>query len=189
MTVTIVNPETCEVCMSGEIGEIWVSSEANVQPFPTAFTKSRSLVTELKSAPPPQPYSTSTRLSSSASFNSERRQSAIPSTFSSIALPSQWVAPDSTFSDDLHNQRFHATLVGDQEFIASACRPMFARTGEVGFLWSYAHQDLNGGRATSLLFLLGEICETLEVNGLIYFAKDVENTIEQAHENIAPGGR
>ncbi|KAF9317180.1 hypothetical protein BG003_001104 [Podila horticola] len=61
MTVTIVNPETCEVCMSGEIGEIWVSSEAN-------------------------------------------------------------------------------------------------------------------------------ICETLEVNGLIYFAKDVENTIEQAHENIAPGG-
>ncbi|KAG0026874.1 hypothetical protein BGZ81_006049 [Podila clonocystis] len=29
VTVAIVNPETCEVCMSGEIGEIWVSSEAN----------------------------------------------------------------------------------------------------------------------------------------------------------------
>ncbi|KAF9386654.1 hypothetical protein CPB97_003473, partial [Podila verticillata] len=32
------------------------------------------------------------------------------------------------------------------------------------------------------------IGETLEVNGLMHFAKDVEDTIEQAHENIAPGG-
>ncbi|KFH68862.1 hypothetical protein MVEG_05666 [Podila verticillata NRRL 6337] len=126
-TVAIVNPETCEVCMSGEIGEIWVSSEANVQSFPTTTTKS------------PSP-------------------------------------------------RFHATLTGDQGFIASAHRPTFARTGEVGFLWNYAHQDFNGGRATSLLFLLGAIGETLEVNGLMHFAKDVEDTIEQAHEIIAPGG-
>ena len=98
-------------------------------------------------------------------------------------------APDRVLADDLHSQRFHATLTGHQEFIASARRPSFVRTGEVGFLWSYAHQDFNGGRATSLLFLLGAIGETLEVNGLMHFAKDVEDTIEQAHENIAPGGR
>ncbi|KAF9299770.1 hypothetical protein BGZ74_008670, partial [Mortierella antarctica] len=199
VTVAIVNPETCEVCMSGEIGEIWVSSEANVQPFPTTTTKSRSLVTELKLAPPSQPslaslrsdHSTSTCSSSSASFKSERRHSATPSTVSSMPMapPSQSVAaPDSTFAEDLHNQRFHATLTDGQEFVASAHRPTFVRTGEVGFLWSYAHQDFNGGCATRLLFLLGAIGETLEVNGLMHFAKDVDNTIEQAHENIAPGG-
>lgn len=104
--------------------------------------------------------------------------------------PSQTVAStDRVLADDLLNQRFHATLTSDQGFIASAHRPTFARTGEVDFLWSYAHQDFNGGRATSLLFLLGAIGETLEVNGLMHFAKDVEDTIEQAHENIAPGGR
>jgi len=31
--VAIVNPETSEVCYSYEIGEIWVSSEADFQPF------------------------------------------------------------------------------------------------------------------------------------------------------------
>lgn len=185
--------------MSSEIGEIWVSSEANVQSYPTTTTKSPPHVAELKTAPTsqsslaslPSGHSTSTCSSSSAYFNFERRNSAPPSTPSSMALPpfQTAAAPDRVLADDLHSRRFHVTLTGDQEFIASARRPTFARTGEVGFLWSYAHRDFNGGRATSLLFLLGAIGETLEVIGLMHFAKDVEDTIEQAHENIAPGGR
>jgi len=65
----------------------------------------------------------------------------------------------------------------------------YVRTGEIGFLWNYADDEFYNGRATSLLFVLGSIGETFEVNGLLHFPMDVEKTIEKAHPKIASGGR
>ncbi|KAG0267267.1 hypothetical protein BG011_007678 [Mortierella polycephala] len=153
-TVAIVNPETREICLSHEIGEIWVTSEANVQAYTGAISP---LLVEAES---------------------------------DLVFPTS----DSTVSMlDINTNRFNATIAGgihnsndDNNDDSGITR--YVRTGEVGFLWSYAHEHFNGGRPTSLLFVLGAIGETFEVNGLLYFPKDVEATIEKAHPNIAPSG-
>ncbi|KAI7826976.1 hypothetical protein BC939DRAFT_395221 [Gamsiella multidivaricata] len=122
-TVAIVNPETREICLSREIGEIWVSSDANVQSYQGAAREhgGRSL-------------------------------------------------------------RYNVTIAGGD------ARINYVRTGEVGFLWNYSKESFNGGKPTSLLFVLGSIGETFEINGLMHFPKDIEATIERAHPNIAPNG-
>ncbi|KAF9347338.1 hypothetical protein BGX26_001170 [Mortierella sp. AD094] len=165
-TVAIVNPETRELCLSREIGEIWVSSEANVQ----AYTPSISpLVVE---ADPVSANSirdinasrfNATTVVTGASTNNSGSNSSIANTSTTNASNSS--------SGDIRSSGI-----------------TYVRTGEVGFLWSYANENFNGGRATSLLFVLGSIGETFEVNGLMHFPMDVEATIEKAHPNIAPSG-
>ncbi|KAF9192315.1 hypothetical protein BGZ50_008679 [Haplosporangium sp. Z 11] len=151
-TVAIVNPETREICLSHEIGEIWVASEANVQAYTGAISP---LLVEAES------------------------DLASPGSDSIVSML------------DINTNRFNATIAGnvhndDNNDDSGIMR--YVRTGEVGFLWSYAHEHFNEGRPTSLLFVLGAIGETFEVNGLMYFPKDVEATIEKAHPNIAPSG-
>ncbi|KAF9289373.1 hypothetical protein BGZ68_009487 [Mortierella alpina] len=146
-TVAIVNPETRELCLSREIGEIWVSSEANVQ----AYTGTVSpLLLEAETA------------------------SSFP-------------------SPNLSTSRFNATLASDDGGDDAGSeeeddRMRFVRTGEIGFLWSYSNKYLNDGQPISLLFVVGPIGETFEVNGLMHCPKDIEATIEKAHPNIAPHG-
>ncbi|KAF9127491.1 hypothetical protein BGW39_005825 [Mortierella sp. 14UC] len=150
-TVTIVNPETSEICLSHEIGEVWVTSDANVQPYLGRTTD-----------------------------------------------------PDSDAMIDVAKIRFHATIspstindnggcaggdvqqrIQQQKQLGSKS---YARTGEIGFLWNYATPGFNGGQPTSLLFVLGAIAETFEVQGLLHFPVDVEQTIESAHPNFSPAG-
>ncbi|KAF9087334.1 hypothetical protein BGX23_008193 [Mortierella sp. AD031] len=150
-TVAIVNPETSETCLSGEIGEIWVSSEANVQPY-IGRTSSSSL------------------------------SGASATTDSMI---------------EMIKNRFHARIIsrtvdgsvgangGKQQQL---CSKTYARTGEIGFLWNYATPDFNGRQPTGVLFVLGPIGETFEVQGLLHFPSDVEHTIESVYPNFAPGG-
>lgn len=150
-TVAIVNPETREICLSREIGEIWVSSDANVQSYQGAAREhgSRSL-------------SNASPLSVEASNGVDK--SGEP------ASPS-----------DL-NSRYNVTIAGGDARIS------YVRTGEIGFLWNYSKESFNGGKPTSLLFVLGSIGETFEVNGLMHFPKDIEATVEKSHPNIAPNG-
>ncbi|KAI8601416.1 hypothetical protein EDD21DRAFT_374495 [Dissophora ornata] len=163
-TVTIVNPETREICLSSEIGEIWVSSESNVQAYTGAISPliveadpdSMSSLMEINAAR----FSATIAAGDNSYNNSESARSSPNCSFSSI--------------ED------HVSRNG------SAMR--YVRTGEVGFLWNYADENFNGGRATSLLFVLGPIAETFEVNGLMHFPADIEATIERAHPNIAPSG-
>jgi thiamine monophosphate kinase len=81
------------------------------------------------------------------------------------------------------NSRYNVTIAGGDTRIS------YVRTGEVGFLWNYSKESFNGGKPTSLLFVLGSIGETFEVNGLMHFPKDIEATIERSHPNVAPNGR
>lgn len=155
--MAIVNPETREICLSREIGEIWVSSEANVQSYQgAARDHGRSL------------------------------SNASPLTVeASKILPNGAVdkATGEPGSPSDMNSRYNVTIAGGDARIS------YVRTGEIGFLWNYSKDTFNGGKPTSLLFVLGSIGETFEVNGLMHFPKDIEGTIERCHPNVAPNGR
>ncbi|KAI1321834.1 hypothetical protein EDD11_000110 [Mortierella claussenii] len=157
-TVAIVNPETREICLSREIGEIWVSSDANVQSYQGAARDhgGRSL--------------------SNASPLSVEASKIPPTNGSSDKSLAEPPSPSDV------NSRYNVTIAGGD------ARINYVRTGEVGFLWNYSKESFNGGKPTSLLFVLGSIGETFEINGLMHFPKDIEATIERSHPNIAPSG-
>ncbi|OAQ29310.1 acetyl-CoA synthetase-like protein [Linnemannia elongata AG-77] len=159
-TVAIVNPETSEICLSLEIGEIWVSSEANVQPYIGR---------------------TSTSLSTSSVQGSDAMIEITKNKFNARIAPRP--ATDSGSGVSGYQQQQHQEK--QQKQLGSKA---YVRTGEIGFLWNYSIPEFNGGQSTSLLFVLGPIGETFEVQGLLHFPVDVEKTIEGAHSNFAPGG-
>ncbi|KAF9332496.1 hypothetical protein BGZ91_011683 [Linnemannia elongata] len=159
-TVAIVNPETSEICLSHEIGEIWVSSEANVQPYIGR---------------------TSTSLSTSSVEGFDAMLEITKNKFNARIAPRP--ATDSGSGVSGYQQQQHQEK--QQKQLGSKA---YVRTGEIGFLWNYSTPEFNGGQSTSLLFVLGPIGETFEVQGLLHFPVDVEKTIEGAHSNFAPGG-
>jgi acyl-CoA synthetase (AMP-forming)/AMP-acid ligase II len=149
-TVAVVNPETREICLSHEIGEIWVSSKSNIQP-----------------------YETGSPFASRASQPSDTSRNSASSLFHAKLKVETTTAATSVMNGDGSNGGDTTTYV---------------RTGEVGFLWNYSHPDFNQGQATGLLFVLGPIGETFEVNGLLHFPQDVEETVEKSHPSVAPNG-
>jgi acyl-CoA synthetase (AMP-forming)/AMP-acid ligase II len=66
----------------------------------------------------------------------------------------------------------------------------YIRTGDLGFLHSVRRPIGPGGALVDMqvLFVLGSIGETFEINGLSYFPMDIEASVEHAHRNIVPGG-
>ena len=67
----------------------------------------------------------------------------------------------------------------------------YVRTGDLGFLHTVSRPI---GPAKSLvemqiLFVLGGIGDTIEVNGLEHFPIDIELSVERCHRNIVPSGR
>lgn len=66
----------------------------------------------------------------------------------------------------------------------------YVRTGDLGFLHNVTRPIGPGGQPVDMqvLFVLGAIGETFEVNGLSHFPMDIENSIERSHRNIVPGG-
>ncbi|KAL4742227.1 hypothetical protein BDV11DRAFT_181368 [Aspergillus similis] len=66
----------------------------------------------------------------------------------------------------------------------------FVRTGDLGFLHTVTRPIGPGGQPVEMqvLFVLGGIGETFEVNGLIHFPMDIENSVEKCHRNIVNGG-
>jgi acyl-CoA synthetase (AMP-forming)/AMP-acid ligase II len=159
--VAIVNPETREICLSREIGEIWVSSEANVQSYQGAAREHGGRT-----------------LSNASPLSVEASTAPIGSTGDS----EKSTTTDPASPSDL-NSRYNVTISGGD------ARINYVRTGEIGFLWNYSKETFNNGKPTSLLFVLGSIGETFEVNGLMHFPKDIEATVERAHPNVAPNGR
>lgn len=69
-------------------------------------------------------------------------------------------------------------------------RITYVRTGDLGFLHSVSRPIGPGGALVDmqLLFVLGGIGETFEVNGLGHFPVDIEFSVEGCHRNIVPGG-
>lgn len=102
-----------------------------------------------------------------------------------------WVASDANVksfygSDDImETARFAATIEGGDQ------RTVYARTGDLGFLWTVQRSADPMGHTVEegqCLFVLGPIGETFEVNGLMHFPIDVELTIEKSHPMVTPEG-
>ena len=121
--ISIVNPETNQLCLVGEYGEIWVQSEANAHSF----------------------------------YGSKERLDA---------------------------ERFNGrTLDGDPNV-------RYVRTGDLGFLHNVTKPIGPGGAPVDMqvLFVLGSIGDTFDVNGLNHFSMDIEQSVERCHRNIIPAG-
>lgn len=121
--ISIVNPETNQLCLVGEYGEIWVQSEANAHSF----------------------------------YGSKERLDA---------------------------ERFNGrTVDGDPNV-------RYVRTGDLGFLHNVTRPIGPNGAPVDMqvLFVLGSIGDTFEVNGLNHFSVDIEQSVERCHRNIVPGG-
>lgn len=121
--ISIVNPETCQLCHVGEYGEIWVQSEACAK-----------------------------------SFYMSKQQ--------------------------FDEERFNGRIMGGD------LNSVYVRTGDLGFLHNVTRPIGPGNQPVEMqiLFVLGSIGETFEVNGLNHFPIDIENSVEKSHRNITPGG-
>lgn len=66
----------------------------------------------------------------------------------------------------------------------------YVRTGDLGFLHNVSRPIGAGGAQVEMqiLFVLGSVGDTFEVNGLCHFSVDIENSVERCHRNIVPGG-
>lgn len=66
----------------------------------------------------------------------------------------------------------------------------YVRTGDLGFLHNVSRPIGPGGNMVDMqvLFVLGGIGETFEVNGLQHFPMDVEASVERCHRALVPGG-
>lgn len=81
-------------------------------------------------------------------------------------------------------ERFNGRIMGGDP------NQTYVRTGDLGFLHNVTRPIGPGNQPVEMqiLFVLGSIGETFEVNGLNHFPIDIENSIEKCHRNIAPGG-
>ncbi|KAI7903951.1 uncharacterized protein BX663DRAFT_432535 [Cokeromyces recurvatus] len=104
-----------------------------------------------------------------------------------------WVSSDSnakTFfglDEAAHNQRFEATIVGNDPNVK------YMRTGDFGFLWNVRRRVDNRMMQPMLeegqcLYVLGPSSEAVIRNGLLHFPIDIELSIERCHPSIPPGG-
>lgn len=66
----------------------------------------------------------------------------------------------------------------------------YVRTGDLGFLHTVSRPIGPGGAQVEMqiLFVLGGIGETFEVNGLSHFPMDIEYSVERCHRNIVSNG-
>lgn len=85
--------------------------------------------------------------------------------------------------DPFDAERFDGRTVDDPNI-------QYVRTGDLGFLHNVSRPiGPNGAQvAMQVLFVLGNIGETFEINGLSHFPMDIENSVERCHRNIVTGG-
>jgi acyl-CoA synthetase (AMP-forming)/AMP-acid ligase II len=86
--------------------------------------------------------------------------------------------------DAFDRERFNGkTMDGDP-------KRRYVRTGDLGFLHNVSRPIGPQGQLVEMqvLFVLGGIGETFEVNGLSHFPMDIESSVEKCHRNVVPGG-
>lgn len=86
--------------------------------------------------------------------------------------------------DAFDAERFHGRTVDGDHHVT------YVRTGDLGFLHNVTRPiGPNGSQVEmQVLFVLGGIGETFEVNGLSHFPMDIERSVEKCHRNIIPAG-
>lgn len=87
-------------------------------------------------------------------------------------------------TDPFDAERFNGRTVDGDPSI------QYVRTGDLGFLHNVSRPIGPGGAQVDMqvLFVLGSIGETFEINGLNHFPMDIEASVERCHRRIAPGG-
>ncbi|KAF9884677.1 hypothetical protein FE257_001370 [Aspergillus nanangensis] len=85
---------------------------------------------------------------------------------------------------DFDQERFNGRITDGDPNVA------YVRSGDLGFLHTVTRPIGPGGQPVEMqvLFVLGGIGETFEVNGLNHFPMDIENSVERCHRNIVAGG-
>ncbi|KAI9721579.1 MAG: hypothetical protein M1828_005069 [Chrysothrix sp. TS-e1954] len=86
--------------------------------------------------------------------------------------------------DPLDVERFNGRTVDGDPAVR------YVRTGDLGFLHNVSRPIGPGGAQVDMqiLFVLGNIGETFDVNGLSHLPMDIESSVERCHRNIASGG-
>lgn len=120
-----------------------------------------------------------------AIVNPESRALCYEGEYGEIWVESEACVKDFYGSKDrIDADRFNGrTLDGDPNI-------QYIRTGDLGFLHNIIRPIGPNGTQVDMqvLFLLGNIGETFEVNGLSHFPIDIEYSAERCHHNILPGG-
>ncbi|KTW31511.1 hypothetical protein T552_00153 [Pneumocystis carinii B80] len=104
-----------------------------------------------------------------------------------------WVASDANMKsfygskNKMDLERFHGVLANNNN---NNQKDIYVRTGDLGFLYNIQRPIGPEGLLveTQSLFILGNIGDTFEINGLLYFPIDIETSVEKSHNNILPGG-
>ena len=86
--------------------------------------------------------------------------------------------------EEFDNERFNGRTIDGDPTVT------YVRTGDLGFLHNVTRPIGPQGQLVEMqvLFVLGSVGETFEVNGLSHFPTDIEYSIEKCHRNIVPGG-
>jgi acyl-CoA synthetase (AMP-forming)/AMP-acid ligase II len=101
-----------------------------------------------------------------------------------------WVSSDSNVkglygTNKDHSGTFEAMLQGADP------RVKYMRTGDIGFLWNVQRKAVNVQAPVEegqCLYVLGHIDEIISSKGLIHFAIDIEETVENCHQDILSEG-
>lgn len=96
-----------------------------------------------------------------------------------------WVSSDSNISGDMMGifdaNKLEATIQGRDP------RIKYLRTGDVGFLWDVQRKS-SGVQAPveegQCLYVLGHLSEVISSKGLLHFAIDIEESVENCHQDI-----
>ncbi|RPA83544.1 acetyl-CoA synthetase-like protein [Ascobolus immersus RN42] len=86
--------------------------------------------------------------------------------------------------DTFDSARFNGRILDGNQSIR------YVRTGDLGFLHTVQRPIGPNGSPVEMqvLFVLGSIGETFEVNGLNHFPMDIEASVERCHRNVCAGG-
>ncbi|KAI8990218.1 hypothetical protein BDB01DRAFT_718224 [Pilobolus umbonatus] len=99
-----------------------------------------------------------------------------------------WVSSDGNIKT-FHGMTYHeqasqfgAVIVGGNPQVK------YMRTGDLGFLWNVRRHSNSKSEEGQCLYVLGPMSETIMKDGLIHFATDIEQHIEQCHAAIPSRG-
>ena len=121
-----------------------------------------------------------------AIVNPESREHCLDGEYGEIWVDSEACVKSFYGSKDAFDaERFDGRTIDGDPNVA------YVRTGDLGFLHNISRPiGPNGAQVDmQVLFVLGSIGETFEINGLSHFPMDIESSIERCHRNIMAGGR
>ncbi|KFY84271.1 hypothetical protein V500_09440 [Pseudogymnoascus sp. VKM F-4518 (FW-2643)] len=120
-----------------------------------------------------------------AIVNPESRHLCHDGEFGEIWVVSEACVKSFYMSKDLFDsERFDGRTVDGDPTV------QYVRTGDLGFLYNVSRPiGPNGAQVDmQVLFVLGSIGETFEINGLSHFPMDIEYSVEKCHRSIVSGG-